>query len=347
MAVPPGTFPPGTLIANRYKVVRWLGKGAFGEVYAVEDQHQGQLVALKLIGSTGGGTWAEAQVLTYLRSPYILPVWNADYFAGVPFLVTDLAENGTVGDRIAPRGVPMPLAIRWTIAVCRGAQRTHDANLLHRDIKPDNIFLTADDEALLGDFGLACLMNPPGEGPYGGTVTTMAPEVAAGGNTSRESDVYSIGATFYALLAGRFPHHAPTGPAVRALVIAGPPPSVRDYAHQVPIALARRVEKAIARDRADRYPTPAAFAADLGRVSLPARLWWRTDEHQASGHLLCWRGEAKGKTDATVCVVPAGSRFAVEAAHQPTGRRITAACKLAGPESALPTKLRTAIAAVS
>jgi serine/threonine-protein kinase len=345
MAVPAGRYAAGTLIADRYEVVRWLGSGSFGEVYEVSDRYQNAVLALKLIGSAAGaGTWAEAQVLTQLRSNYLLPVWNADYFAGVPFLVTDVAAHGTLADRFSPVGVSLPIAVRWTISVCRGAQRTHDANLLHRDIKPDNVFLTAQDEALLGDFGLACLMNAAGEGPFGGTAVTMAPEVAAGGATSRSSDVYSIGATLYALLAGRYPHE---GPAVRANVVAGPPPPIRDRAPQVSIALAQRVAKAMARDPADRYATPAEFAADLGLMTMPARGWSRTDEHGAAGHVACWRGEEAGKVDATVCIVQVGTRFSIEAAHQPSGRRITAACKPAGPESALPRKLRTAMAAVA
>jgi hypothetical protein len=90
-----------------------------------------------------------------------------------------------------------------------------------------------------------------------------------------------------------------------------------------------------------------SFAADLGRLAAAPREWWRTDEHAGQGHLGCWRGEAGGKAAATVCVIPAGKRFAVEAAHQPSGRRITAGCKQAGPASQLSRKLRSAMAAVS
>src|SRR5258708_2648165 len=112
--------------------------------------HQNATVALKLIRTLAFPItpWVEAQVLTHLRSDYILPVWNADFAAGIPYIVTELARHGSTADRLAPCGVSPDLAVRWVRAACRGATRTHDAGLLHRDIKAENLFLTEDDEAL-------------------------------------------------------------------------------------------------------------------------------------------------------------------------------------------------------
>ena len=82
--------------------------------------------------------------------------------------------------------------------------RAHDERLLHRDIKPHNLFLTASGEVQLGDFGIAVLMDVNGEGPPLGTPITCAPDVLAGSNTSVRSEVYSLGATLYALLSGQY-----------------------------------------------------------------------------------------------------------------------------------------------
>lgn len=322
----------GTLIGTRYEVLSYLGSGTYGDVYRVHDKHLDEVVALKLLAPLGGGPWLEGQILTQLDSPYILGVKNADVDAGVPFLVTVLAEHGSADGPMKPVGVPPDRAVRWVRHACRGAHRAHDAQLVHRDIKPANLFLTASGEAQLGDFGIAALMDANGRAPGHGTPVIRAPEAALGGGvTTVRSDVFSLGATLYALLAGEY-----------ASELGDPP--LRDVAPHVSQALAQRVQKAMAQDAANRYATAAEFDAALGELPAVDRRWRQTDEH--NGHEACFRGEAPGKMDATVCLVSAGTRWEVVAVHQPSGRRINAACRPPGPESAVPRHLRTAIAAV-
>ena len=341
-------FPLGYVFANRYPLNRFIGSGAYGDVYEAVDTHQADaVVAIKLLNAVNPvRSWAEAAVLTELQSPYILGVRNADVATGVPYLVTNLAPFGSASGRMTPQGVPPEVAIGWIRHACRGATRTHHNGLVHRDIKPDNLFLTAEDSAVLGDFGLAELMDPAGLASWGGTPNTMAPEVAAGGQTSVRSDVYSLGASMYALLAGRYAHDGPNGPACCAAVVAGPPPRLRDIAPHVTLALAARIETAMERNVTKRYPDAAAFDAALGELPLVSRNWRWTDEHVPT-HNACFRGESRGSgVDATVCVVANGRRFAVEARHQPSGNRILAASRPPAPRSALARNLRTAMAAV-
>jgi serine/threonine-protein kinase len=339
---------PGTIVDERYEVVLWIGNGSFGEVYQVIDRFQEATVALKLLRSFAPeAPWAEAQILTQLHSQYILPVWNANHFRGVPYLVTKLATNGAASARILPCGVPPSEAVRWVRSACRGASRTHDARLLHRDIKAENLFIDDHGNALLGDFGIAVLMDETGNAPWGGTPETMAPEVAAGGQTSVTTEVYSLGATLYALLAARYGHTDPDPAVCAAKVVNEQVANLRDLAPHVPRSLAQCVGKAMAREARDRFVTPAEFDAALGRLPFVARSWMRTDEHAESGHAACWRGQESGRSDATVCAVPAGKRTEVVAQHQPSGRRITGACRPPATDSVLPRYLRAAIAAVT
>lgn len=341
-------YATGQIIGTRYEVLDYLGDGATGEVYKVFDRHQGFECALKLLGPNSSGAtgpWHEAQILTELQSDFILPVRNADTFAGLPFLVTDIATSGTAADAMEPVGVEPTRAVRWISAACHGAARTHDAGLIHRDIKPANLFLIADDAILLGDFGMAALMGPDGSAGRDGTPVTVAPEVAAGGSTTIRSDVYSLGASLYALLAGRYRHNAPTKAAVLAAIRAGPGTQIRDAAPHVNRGVANCVEKAMARDPHDRYANATAFAAALSNVVPPLRRWRRTDEH--GHHRSCWRGEATGRAEAVICCIEAGSgRHAHIEARYVSGRTITEACRPRSTYRNLARQVRSAIRSI-
>ncbi|MEY2474052.1 MAG: hypothetical protein QOK28_3381 [Actinomycetota bacterium] len=328
------------MIDNRYEVTHYIDSGSYGEVYEVFDHTQQQTVALKLLDPAliTGWPWEEAARLTALRSEYILPVWNADIFGGVPYIVAELAQGSL--DGAAPTAPGQ--AIRYIREACRGVARTHDDAILHRDIKLANLFLSVNDRVLVGDFGLAFPMDANGEAPGAGTPLTTAPEILiGGGKTSVASDVYSLGACLYALLTGFYPYndHAPPGtPALQALVAAGPPTPLRDLAPHVSLGLAGRVDRALARNAADRYPSAAAFEAELGHLAAPARLWRRVVSHP--GHDRCW--ESAGPAGLRVCAtqIAGTNRFSVETARLVSGLRIIANCKPGVTTAALPGTLR-------
>lgn len=325
-------MPVPQVINGRYVVVRPLGSGSQGSTWVVRDLYQGEEVALKLIGHEFG-PWQEAQVLTALRDRHILPVRNADYVAGVKFLVTELARNGTVEDHIiaqGSRGVDQRQAVRWARQTCEGLVRTHAAGLLHNDIKPANIFLDSVGEALLGDFGLAMLRDPQGTTPAAGTFETMAPEVAAQLMTpgarpgTVASDIYSLGATLYWMLAGVPSYNAVPGLTPAQLAVAAAsnmPVAVRDRAPHIGQALAQRVNRAMARDPADRYESASAFSAALGNLPAAKRHWIRTDE--CGGHWGCWRGVAESRSTVLICAIPAGAnRYHIRGSKLPGGMQI-------------------------
>jgi len=333
-------MPP--LIAGRYALQARLGSpGAQGEVYQALDTYEGDVVALKVLTTLPvGGPWMEAQILRRLVDPHILPIRNADLHFGTPFLVTELAQHGTLEAKMVASGqlgVDVDYVVRWARQACLGVARAHDLRLLHNDIKPANLFLNAQNECLVGDFGVATLM-PPGASivrPHGATAETAAPEVAVGWNTQSAtasvlSDVYSIGAAAFWLLAARpandFANVADFA-AKMAIVAAQTPPRLRDLAPHVPQYVADVMEKAMARAPTDRYPTATSLAAALGARPKVARSWRRTDEHP--NHIACWRGEPTRLGGTYVLCLEPGQRpthCTIIAGHASSGNRISRGC---------------------
>jgi serine/threonine protein kinase len=336
---------PNPLIAGRYIVQGILGEpGAQGEVYQALDTHEGDVVAIKLLTSRpAGGPWMEAQILRRLADPHVLPIRNADQDSGRPYLVTELARHGTLATALkatGTSGLDVDDVVRWIRHACHGVARAHDLRLLHNDLKPANLFLNAQGECLVGDFGVATLIPPTASTvcPYGATAETVSPEVASGWGTpaataSTQSDVYSLGATAFWLLAARPPHDLAgldNVAAKMAVVASETPPKLRDLAPHLPPYVSDVIEKATARNSSDRYPTVMSLAAALGTRPISTRHWRRTDEH--GGHLACWRGEPRGSGSTYVLCVEPGPRPAqcvITAMHAASGIRISRACSTA------------------
>lgn len=330
------------MIAGRYMVQGNLGQGGGGETYQVLDTHENDVVALKLLTiAPPGGMWAEAQILRRLADPHILPIRNADLAQGRPYVVTELATHGSL-DKLLQAAGQCGLAtddvVRWIQQACHGVARAHDLRLLHNDLKPGNLFLNAQGEALVGDFGLATLL-PPGATAtpcLGTTAEIAAPEVASAWNAptpsaSVRSDVYSLGATAFWLLTGRPPYDfgGTTDFDAKMLIAATQPtPRLRDLAPHVPQYLGNVIEKAMAPAAADRYPSVTAFATALGtRTGVPRR-WRRTDEHP--GHHACWRGEPLGNGGTYLMCLEIGSRPTqgiITTTQASSGHRVNRGCR--------------------
>lgn len=331
--------PVGSMIAGRYEVKAALTPGGQGDVYRVFDHNEGAEGVLKLVDlaklPAGAGPWDEARILRNLNDHHILPIMNADQTGGQPFIVTVLAEHGTLETELhAAGGLGLRLddVITWIRQACVGVARAHDLSLIHNDLKPGNLFLNAKRECLVGDFGLASLVPPPPAVGVarGASAPTAAPEVALGFPmkmpiASIETDVFSLAATAYWLLAGR--------PPIENTLLGAPhlqwaaaanetPPRLREVAPHVPVAIAAVIEKGLRANPADRFHSVNDLAAALGSRSIPARRWRRTDEHAA--HLGCWRGELDGRSTYVLCLEPDGkpTRCKVTTVHDQTMRRV-------------------------
>ena len=242
---------PGQLFDKRYRLLALIGGGGFGEVWRAFDTHRNYEVALKLIRSRDrGATWHEASLLTALRSEHILEVNNADVAVDVPYLDTALADC-SLDARCEPHGTEPGQAVDWMRRALRGLDLCHRRGLLHRDVKPQNVFLTSAGVAKLGDFGAAALMDAAGTAAPGGDLRIRAPELLEGGRASISSDVYSAACTLYALVTGQLPFAGITQQAdlVDAIVQANYP-GVRDLAPHVSQALAEKIRTGMSTEEA-------------------------------------------------------------------------------------------------
>lgn len=286
--------------------------------------------ALKLLGpSQIAGPWAEAQLLNTLSGDFILNIRNADTTPeGTRYLVTDIAEHGSVADRIDPvTGVPEEQAVSWVREACNGLARVHRHGLLHRDVKPENLFVTGSGRCVVGDLSLAGQQSASGRVHAGGTLETMAPEVGAvdlpGYIGPAEvydvrSEVFSLGATLYWMLTGRPPV---TGVRYREAATARPV-DLWELAPHVSRGTRDITMKAISSDPGSRYPDPAELAAALGRRRKPQRNWTRVAPHP--GHERCYEGNRSGRL-VNLCVLlqPGSNEYIFQVRHSPSGRRRT------------------------
>ena len=264
-----------------YEFLQEIGQGGMGVVYRVRDVALNRCAALKLIrlhGQVSG--WAmdrffrAARLWARLHHPSIVPIYYAGEYQGMPYLVSQLINGETLSQitrrhtRLAPRKAAEVVA-----QVADAAHYAHQNGVLHRDIKPSNIMIDADGRAMLIDFGLARCVASDDEaslslnGEIVGTPTYMSPEQARGqsGAIGPASDVYGLGATLYAILAGRPPIQGRTIMETISLLVSADPSLPARLDRAVPRDLAIICLKSLAKDPGSRYTTALALAEDLRR----------------------------------------------------------------------------------
>jgi formylglycine-generating enzyme required for sulfatase activity len=257
----PAWTPPEWI--QEFRVVRRLGRGAMGDVWLARDTLLERDVALKFAGEAATHEArlrfdVEARAVARLQHPNILAVHHAGEIADRPFLVTELLRGRSLDrvGRLAPERV-----IAVGVDLARGLAAAHAAGVVHRDIKPANAFLCDDGVAKLLDFGLAQLSDQAAsheDAGIAGTPAYMAPETWCGEAATRPTDVYSLGALLFTLLADRPPYGGTTVQEIRAAVLAGHLP---DLAAAAPGAPAPMVELVLRCLRSRREARPSAEEA--------------------------------------------------------------------------------------
>ena len=263
---------------DRFQVLRELGRGGMGVVHEVRDpQRPDARLALKLVKSQDEQMLErfrrEAQLLARIRHTNVIPIHASGDSDQGPFIVMAFVEGENLNDRLKRNGAFDPReAARIMAKLSDAVAALHQVGVIHRDLKPDNALLGSDGEPMLIDFGLARAEDAETltrTGMLLGTPAFMSPEQAEGAKTvalDERCDIYSLGATLYALLAGRAPFKGSQLQIIRCVLEEDP--EWGDTGSQVDCPGAWAVcRRAMAKDANDRYPTARQLKEDLERVA--------------------------------------------------------------------------------
>lgn len=268
---------------GKYQVRAKLGSGGMGAVYLAFDPMIEREVALKVLSPQLSNSptalqrfLGEARAIGRLNHPHVVSIYEIDQWNERYFLVMELLAGGSVADRVDEAGaIAWQEACRLTAEAARGLAAAHSAGMVHRDIKPENLMLTKDLAVKVVDFGLSKLLDASQDpqqavtkaGQIMGTPQYMSPEQFESSNVDFRTDIYSLGATLFRLLTGRFPYQdSQTIMQVMTSHMTKPPPKPTEFAQDIPAELNHIVARAMAKELADRYQTMDEFAAELEQL---------------------------------------------------------------------------------
>jgi transcription elongation GreA/GreB family factor len=285
----------GRLLGGRYRIQELVGAGGMAEVYAATDERLGRRVAVKILRPHYAADPVvvarfqhEAESAARLAHPNIITVFDVGQDPGatgepgpagealgtqapaVPYIVMELVEGQTLAQELEQAGGPLPVAraVALGVQIAAAVAHAHRAGIVHRDIKPQNVLVTTDGAAKVGDFGIAraaaeTQVTQPGI--VWGSLPYLAPEQLRGEPASPASDVYSLGVVLYQMLAGRPPYEADTVAGLAYQQLHSEPTPLRALNPLVPAELVRIIQRALARAPEERYPSARELLVDLRR----------------------------------------------------------------------------------
>jgi len=310
----------GTLAAGRYRVLKLLGEGGMGQVYLAEHVAIEKRVALKVLraeyatrGEIVTRFQQEAISASRIKHPNVLDVFDFGQLEdGCFFLAMEFLEGNDLADELTRRRVlDAAIGIRIAMQICRALAAAHANGVVHRDMKPENVFLqrTADGEEIVKivDFGIAQLRSKDTEvaptkrrltrtGMIFGTPEYMAPEQAGGKHADLRSDIYSVGIIMYEMFTGAVPFTGETFLGVLAKHLSDPTPLMSAVYPEVSISpsLQGVIMRALEKDPAVRYQTMLEFAQAISASTDATALGYRPTLSSASEHPIAFAPHAAG-----------------------------------------------------
>jgi eukaryotic-like serine/threonine-protein kinase len=274
--------PVGTLLSNRYRLDAKVGSGGMSTVYRAFDTVLERQVAIKLMHREIAGDSdqlerfrREARAVAQLNHPHVVGVIDADEEGDeggltTPYIVFEYVEGETLKDRIRRNGrLPIAEAIAYAIEIARALGAAHERQIVHRDVKPQNVLIDEEGAAKVTDFGIARTLHQEGltaDGRVLGTTDYVSPEQALGHAVSGQSDLYSLGIVLFEMLTGDVPFKGDNQVAVAMKHVREELPDVQVRRPEVSAALAAVLDRATAKELGHRYPDAHAMIADLEQV---------------------------------------------------------------------------------
>jgi TolB-like protein/tetratricopeptide (TPR) repeat protein len=279
---------PGVRVGP-YEIAHLVGAGGMGEVYRARDTRLGREVAIKVLPAEFAADperlhrfEQEAQAVAALDHPNILAIHDVGMHERSPYIVTELLEGESLRDRLKAGSLPAGRAVEIAVQMAQALAAAHEKGIVHRDVKPANVFLTRDCRVKLLDFGIAKLVvprSPAGSAPATtvvdetaagttlGTMGYMSPEQLRGEPVDHRSDIFSLGCVLYEMLSGQSPFRRETGPDTVSAILCQDPHPLPGPERGISTALQGIVGQCLGKRPEDRYSTAHDVALALRALS--------------------------------------------------------------------------------
>jgi len=289
---------------SHYKVVRKLGEGGMGEVYLAEDTKLDRQVALKFLSEQFASDHSfkarfkrEAQAAAALNHPNIITIHEVAEYEDRPFIAMEFVEGESLKELIERKDLSIDRVADLGLQISQGLAKAHQAGIVHRDVKPQNILIDKDGRARICDFGLAKLKREAmltRTGTTVGTVSYMSPEQGQGKEVDQRSDIFSFGVVLYEMITGQLPFKGEHEAAMIYSIVNENPEPLARYKSDVPDELQRVVDKALRKDIGTRYQSASDIIADLKELqkasttqaTLPSKSIYRASPKKRSKSVL-------------------------------------------------------------
>src|SRR5262245_9206045 len=257
---------------GKYTVVRVIGEGGMGRVYEATDPVIGRRLAIKVISlgtdtpETRARFFREAQAAGGLSHSNIITIHDIGGDAGEsPYIVMEFLEGSDLSRQLAPGALPIEKKIQIAVDICEGLAHAHARGIIHRDIKPANVFITEQGHAKIVDFGLARgeASDITHTGAILGTPNYMAPEQIRGEGIDQRADIFAVGVVLYELFSGQKPFAGDSVASTIYKVLQTEPPPIHTVDTALPPALSNVIQRAIAKDKTQRYSTVRELRDEL------------------------------------------------------------------------------------
>ena len=265
----------GKIIGERYEIIDIVGSGGMADVYKAKDQRLSRFVAIKVLKPEYSSDRSfvnkfrgEAQSAAGLSHPNIVNVYDVGEDSGLYYIVMELVEGITLKRFIEKKGkLEIKEAVGITIQIAQGMEAAHNNNIIHRDIKPQNIIISREGKVKVTDFGIAKASNSNTITSNAmGSVHYLSPEQARGGYSDEKSDIYSLGVSLYEMLSGKVPFAGDNTVSVALLHIQGEAVPLRELEPDIPISLEKIVQKCMQKRSERRYHSASELIADLKKA---------------------------------------------------------------------------------